>query len=101
MTEQIKHKADVFAEKLIKQKMANHDVFVKEEVKKEIKEDKENGVSATLALNNSLNSTFYHILSNTSSLFYYNKSNILLSPYPTIVAKALSAITTKLNTPIK
>ena len=36
MTEQIKHEADVFAEKLIKQKMANHDVFVKEEVKKEI-----------------------------------------------------------------
>ena len=36
MTEQIKHEADVFAEELIKHKIANHDIFVKEEVKKEI-----------------------------------------------------------------
>lgn len=52
----------------------------REEVNRKIKEEKENGVCVTLALNCPLNSTFYHILSNTSSLFHYNKSNILLSP---------------------
>lgn len=51
-----------------------------EEVRNNRIRNKRDGNSATLALNYPLNSTFYHILSNTSSLLYYNKSNILLSP---------------------
>ena len=36
MTEELKQKAEGYAETLIKQKMANHDIFVKEEAKREI-----------------------------------------------------------------
>ena len=36
MTEELKQKAEGYAETLIKQKMANHDIFVKEVAKREI-----------------------------------------------------------------
>ena len=73
----------------------------REKVKNNIIRNKRDGVCATLALNHPLNFTFYHIISNTSSLIYHNNSSKLLSPNPASVAKTLSAITTKLNTPIK
>lgn len=82
-------------------KVKQYYIKEEEEVRNRIKGNKRDGNSATLALNHPLSSTFYHILSNTSSFIYYNNSNILLSPYPVSVAKILSKITTKLNTPIK